>query len=70
MTPGLRLSLVPTINPSKVTCFNCNEVGHYANTCPNPRITPRINKINQDTRDLSNKVNDIDKDNTDLESEN
>ena len=70
MTPGLRPSLAPTINPSKVTCFNCNEVGHYTNACPNPYITLKINKINQDTRDLSNKANNINKDNTNSESEN
>jgi hypothetical protein len=69
-TPGPRPSPAPAIDPSKVTCFNCNEVGHYANACPNPRATPRINEIDQDTKDPSDEANDIDEDDADSESEN
>jgi hypothetical protein len=47
-TPGPRASTVPATDPAKATCFNCGEVGHYSNSCPNPRTTPRINEIEED----------------------
>ena len=51
MTPGLRTSPAP--DQSKVTCFNCNEVGHYAGSCLNPHQILRINEIGQDDHEVS-----------------
>jgi hypothetical protein len=48
-TPGPRDSPARETDPTKATCFNCSEVGHFASSCPNPRKTPRIHEIEQDT---------------------
>ena len=32
----------------KGACFNCSKPGHFADTCPNPCLTPRINEIRQE----------------------
>jgi hypothetical protein len=47
-TPGPRDSPARETDPLKATCFNCGEVGHFSNSCPNPRKTPRIHEIEQD----------------------
>jgi hypothetical protein len=47
-TPGQRDSPARETDPSKATCFNCGEVGHFSSSCPNPRKTPRIQEIGQD----------------------
>ena len=40
-----------TTDPKKGACFNCGEPGHFADTCLNPCLTPRINKIRQEHLD-------------------
>ena len=35
----------------KGACFNCGEPGHFADTCPNPCLTPQINEIGQEHLD-------------------
>jgi hypothetical protein len=66
--PGLRSSTTPAPDQSKVTCFNYSKAGHFASSCLNPRTTPRIHKIQQDTNASGDKAND--KDNADSKSEN
>jgi hypothetical protein len=68
LTPGPRGSPPKDTDPSKVTCFNCSEVGHFASSCPNPRRTPRIHEIEQETG-ASGDDERTDEDDTD-ESEN
>jgi Zinc knuckle len=46
-TPVPRTTPAPA-DPAKDACFNCGELGHFANACPNPRSTPRINEIEQE----------------------
>jgi hypothetical protein len=43
----------PAKDPSTATCFNCGEVGHFSSSCLNPRTTPRINEIGQDSYEAS-----------------
>jgi hypothetical protein len=63
-TLGPRESPAQETDPSKATCFNCSEVGHFASSCPNPRKTPRIHEIEQDTEasgdDDANDEDDLD----------
>ena len=68
---GPRQASVLATNPSKATCFNYGEVGHFAGSCPNPRTTPRINEIEQENGEASadDEANN-DKDDADSESEN
>jgi hypothetical protein len=68
VTPGPRASPARETDPTKATCFSCSEVGHFANSCPNPRKTPRFHEIEQDT-EASGDDEANDEDNTD-ESEN
>jgi hypothetical protein len=67
-TPGPRDSPTRDADPTKATCFNCGEEGHFANSCPTPRKTPRIHEIEQDT-EVSGDDERTDEDDTD-ESEN
>ena len=53
---------------TKGACFNYSKIGHFADTCPNPRSMPRINEIEQeDNKTLGNnkatKENKIDSEN-------
>jgi hypothetical protein len=64
-TPGLRDSPARETDPLKATCFNCSEVGHFASSCPNPRKTPRINEIEQDTEASSGDDEATDEDDSD-----
>ena len=66
-TLGLQQSLALISDPSKVTCFNYSEVGHFANSCLEPRTSPRIHEISQDTEASSSEALDED---ADSESEN
>jgi Zinc knuckle len=70
-TPGPRDSPARETDPTKATCFNCREVGHFMSSCPNPRNTPRIHEIKQDAEFFSgdDKAND-EADPDDSESEN
>ena len=53
MTPNSRATSATDLK--KGACFNCSEPGHFADTCLNPCLTLRINKIRQeDTKTLSN----------------
>lgn len=60
-TPGPRPSPARETDPTTATCFSCGEVGHFANSCPSPRKTPRIHEIGQDTEASGdNEANDED----------
>jgi hypothetical protein len=70
-TPGPRDSPARETDPTKATCFNCGEVGHFQSSCTNPRSTPRIHEIRQDAEFFSgdDEAND-EADPGDSESEN
>lgn len=70
-TPGPRDSSarVRETDPTKATCFNCGEEGHFAGSCPNPLKTPRIHEIGQDDDVSGGDDKAIEEDDTD-ESEN
>ncbi len=34
-----KVKAVPTVS-SNITCFNCQQRGHYANACPHPKKSP------------------------------
>jgi hypothetical protein len=57
-SPSLRDSPARETDPSKATCFNCGEVGHFSSSCLNPRKTPRIQEIEQDEPSGDDEAND------------
>jgi hypothetical protein len=67
MTPGLHSTPVPT-DLDKSTCFNCSELGHFANTCPNPCSMPRINEIEQEDNETLSDNEATKEDKTDSEN--
>ena len=68
-TPNQQATSAAT-DPKRGACFNCSKPGYFADTCLNPCLTLRINKIRQeDTKTLSdNKATE--KDNATDKSEN
>ena len=66
-TPGPRTTPTPA-DPDKGTCFTCGEPGHFANACPNPRSTPRINEIEQDNNETLGDNEATEEDETDSEN--
>jgi hypothetical protein len=68
---GPRQASVLATDPSKATCFNYGEVGHFAGSCLNPRTTLKINEIEQKNEEafVDDEANN-DEDDADSESEN
>jgi hypothetical protein len=67
MTPGPRSTPVPT-DLTKGACFNCSETGHFTDSYPNPRSTPRINEIREEDKETLSDNKATKEDDTDSEN--